>query len=118
MSDRGEHAFDRVRRAQMIPMFGREVIEREQHLAVEWFLQEVEGFLPNGAYQLRVDFVDAAGHENDFELRIDGLEFFHQFETVHVRHLNIEDRKIRTERFRQLQCFAGESCSSHLVVMP
>ena len=46
-ANRGEDAFDGVGRPQVNPVFGREVIERQQHVAI--FLQTLHGLGVLGA---------------------------------------------------------------------
>ena len=79
----------------------------KQHLAVEGLLKKVERIFANSPYELRIQFMDAAGHENDIQFRIKGLQLFHQLEPVHVGHLDIKNGKVRLERLGQPDGLAG-----------
>src|SRR6516164_449255 len=63
--------------------------QTEQHATVEWLLKKIECIFPNCLDELCIDLMDAAGHEYDAQFRIEGLQLFHQLESVHLGHLNI-----------------------------
>src|SRR5215468_6732741 len=79
----------------------------EQHTAVEWFLKKVECILPNRPDELCIELMDTAGHENNIQLGIKGLQLFHQLEPIHLGHLNIQDGNVRLKRLCHSKSIAG-----------
>ena len=70
------------------------VDQRLQHVAIERLLDEVEGGAADGAHELLVLVVDAAGHQDDVDVGVQRLQTRHQLEAVELRHADVENGEV------------------------
>src|SRR5262249_50353410 len=86
--------------------FEAPVDKSEQQLTIEGLLQKVERIFTNRANQLRIEFVNAAGHENNIHFRVHRPQLFRQVEAIQLRHLNVQDGEIWLKSVRYRNGFA------------
>ena len=71
--------------------------QRPEHFAIERLLDEIERGAANGADQLLVEIVDAAGHQDHVEAGKARLQPRHQLEAVEIGHPDVDDRELGLE---------------------
>src|SRR5262245_22679326 len=73
--------------------------ERQQNIAVERLLDEVERRTAQSPNELFVKIVEAAGHQDHVHVRKTRLQLRHQLEAVEIGHADVEDRELRFQLF-------------------
>ena len=86
-----------------------------QDLVVEGLLDEVERALLDGPNQGGVELVDVAGHQDDVQIGMLGVEPAHQLEPVHPGHADVQDSEVELEGAGELEGRLRAGRARHVV---
>src|SRR5262245_3025420 len=89
--------------------------QRLQHFTIKRFLNEIKGSSTNGANELLIEVVEAAGHHDDVDPGMIGLQPGHQLESVEFGHADVKKSDVRLELRGERDGLPGRLTPGHSV---
>ena len=59
-----------------------------------------------------------AGDDDDFDVRVQGPDFFQGLQTVHVRHHQVQEDGVKRQALQQAEALVGAGGQFHPVALP